>query len=368
MKPSLLKTRCLHFSTCIRCLFALVFWLAFSVSRGAAASDTHGHDAKKPVVIAFSGVAPAHGRLESDFITALRLSLDRFDVIRVDVSGRQFASLPLASQLSVIASHTRRHHAVASTWVEQADENRILLHLVALSTGRALVRIIETRQSPSASEELAFAAQELLGEAYLFDGARNTPAIAETVDELKSSLPPAPHNGFSRLALLPYFEIADGLTGHTGPSFRLGGGADIWVPLGNIGFVRLGLGGTSGPNTSFAGGMISSRGGFARALLGVRIQWGKLVFCPDIGGVSTLHRLELVVGNSANESYTAVDFRAQLGLNLAVPLASRLHLVLGGALGAYVIRQRFSRLSDGRSIFTTPWLEWSAAAGVRMSF
>ena len=98
------------------------------------------------------------------------------------------------------------------------------------------------------------------------------------------------------------------------------------------------------------------------------MQWGNVVFCPEIGGVSTLHRLELVVGESANESYTAVDFRGQLGLNLAIPLTLRLHLMLGGALGAYVARQRFSRLSDGNRVFATPWLEWSAVAGVRMSF
>jgi hypothetical protein len=68
-----------------------------------------------------------------------------------------------------------------------------MLHLVALGSGRALVRTIETDRSPVSERTLALMARELLGTAYLFESPSSVPAeVTEVVRSVKKEIPPEP--------------------------------------------------------------------------------------------------------------------------------------------------------------------------------
>ncbi|MBN2340277.1 MAG: hypothetical protein JXX29_05610 [Deltaproteobacteria bacterium] len=319
----------------------------------------------KPVVIVF--LTSSHsGQMaaEQEFVTALKLSLDRFKVVSIDVSDAAFSAVPLSQRLKIIASYTAQWDAVASIWLEEVENDIILLNLAAMSTGRALVRIIEAENSPSASEELAFAAQELLGEAYLFEAEPGKDAVAKTVQTVKEKIPENPHEHSRGIGIMPFFELGRGLYGHRGPSFQLGGGLDLMFPVRASIHARIGGGGVSGPNAPLLDGIISMNGAFLRTVLDYRKKFRWLSLGGEIGVATFLRFVDMALGESGNQEYTILNFRAFTGVNVSFPLTSKTHLSFGGTLGTLFLRKRFRRLSDNAIVVATPLADWSLSVGM----
>ncbi|MBN2528095.1 MAG: hypothetical protein JXR76_17015 [Deltaproteobacteria bacterium] len=342
---------------------ALCLLLSIWIFGASALASTQGPSAK-PVVIVFSGTA-SEGRsaMEEQFIVSLQLALDRFSVREVDVSHEPFTSLPLSERLEVIGQHTAVYDAVASVWIEQTNRQQVLLHLVAIGTGRALVRIIEAKNSPSAAEELAFAAQELLGEAYLFEQTPSSPQLAYAVNRVKETIQIPPETPLSRVALIALFTLSRSIAGHIGPSLYLGGGMDVFVPLGSRFFVRFGAGGSSGPNASFADGNLTTRGGYIRAMAGFRSQLWMLSIGPYVGMSATCQFVTLRLGEGKEQKATRAGFRGDMGVQLTFPVTANMHIFADGAVGGYAIRNRYRRLSDNSVVVMSPFVDWRASLG-----
>src|SRR5207244_11676030 len=73
--------------------------------------------------------------------------------------------------------------------------HQIMLHLVAIGSGGALVRTIETTRSPISETTLALMARELLGTAYLFESPKDVPLeVTAVVRGGKAQIPPDPQS------------------------------------------------------------------------------------------------------------------------------------------------------------------------------
>jgi hypothetical protein len=104
-----------------------------------------------------------------------------------------FASLPLSEQITAVLPDARANGAMAVVWMSFPLSKQVMLHLVALGSGRAFVRTIETDRSSVSESSLALIARELLGTAYLFESPAELPEeVGKVVRGVKQQIPPEP--------------------------------------------------------------------------------------------------------------------------------------------------------------------------------
>lgn len=178
----------------------------------------------------------------------LSLLLDGFMVMSTPVEKDDFARLSLAEQLAAVLPVTKANEAVAAVWLAQPLKGQLMLHLVAMGTGRTLVRTIEFDRKSQSPSALALMLRELLGTAFLFEPTVAQPeevkVVVEKVRDTVAPLPPivAPPPQPSAPGLR--WEVGGGglveagLAGGSGPSSRYGGAAEV---AGRLGPLRLGV-------------------------------------------------------------------------------------------------------------------------------
>jgi hypothetical protein len=330
-----------------------------------------GEQARPVVVVFFIGESHSQVSSEQRFAMELGLSLDRFDVRRVSLPAGEFATAPMPERLRVIEEHSQRHHAVATTWLEHDPNDRVLLNVVALSTGRALLRIVEARRTPSTEADLALAAEELLGEAYLFESAVRDRAVADIVAKVKNSVPQVesepdagPDSSQAVVGLLPFFRIGTGLGGDPGAYLRTGGGMGVEVRWSQGLFGRVGLSVLAGPRETFVDGSMSG------VCLSPELNAGYIwpVGPLFLGAVAEMafqwNKVDMVVGSGGSQSFDWFGLRAAAGLDARIPLDPRLSIVVDGLVGLVSQRRAFRRLSDSSMVIATPRVDWTAVVGL----
>jgi hypothetical protein len=165
--------------------------------------------------------------------------------------------------------------------------HQIMVHLVALGSGRTLVRTIETERSPVTEATLALIVRELLGTAFLFDSPEVMPTeVREVVRDVKKQIPvelvsraPSPRASDEPTTAWAQARMGYPLAGGEDevPVFHLGAALERRVPFGLD--ASLGLSGSfasiSRPQTE--GARFLTVGGTAAAYRGFplsTLSWG----------------------------------------------------------------------------------------------
>lgn len=319
---------------------------------------------EKPVLVVFliaSGDADrAH---EERFVQKLRLALDGFTVRTVELKDGGFADEPLGKRLAKI----REYDAVASTWIEKPNPEVELLQLVAMSTGRALVQIVEVKSGPSSEAELAFAAQALLGEAYMFEPPQKHEAVAKVVDQVKQGIKeeaPEPAKPPFRVGLQPFFASRGRLYRSPGPSLQLGGGlaASVHTLKGFVG--RLDIAGLSGPQARFDDGVMNGVAVASNLFVGYGWDLGAVVLEPLLGIGVVWSRLNMAIGHGDNQSFSWLSFRGSAGGEIRFPIRTDTFLSLNATIGGVTAHKTFRRLSDNSPITTAVPADWTTTLGL----
>jgi len=334
----------------------------------AASGDASSPHSQKPTVLLFLvASAPADIQREKQFVEELGLALDGFSIRPMPMTEPSFSSVPLSTQLQIMAQHTRDHNAVASVWLEHPSLDSVFLHLVALSTGRALVRIIEADDTPSAASELAFSAQELLAQAYMFDDVARPSAVDDVVDGVTEKLRPKPEE-HHRVGLLPFFQARGGIIGAIGPSVQPGGGIALHLRFHRVLFLRLSTAFLSGPKHTSDSGAIT--GWSIRPAIDIGASW--TVRRISIGPMATiaapLSRAEFLLGEGSVETFTWFNVHGALGLAMGIRLQEAVHLTLDAGVGGSPVRKRFRQLSNRDFVLAAPFLDWSTRVGFLFYF
>ncbi|MCP4676600.1 MAG: autotransporter domain-containing protein [Deltaproteobacteria bacterium] len=338
--------------------------LAFTQAAGAEEADAD--KANRPVVVVFmvAGDTVAKQR-EQQFVTDLELLLEGLEVERVETGVEDFLSLPLQEQLERIKPFAVMYKAVAITWIEDSGPDLTLLHLVALSTGRALVRIVETERGPNAASELALAARELLGEAYLFDPSPKSPAVSKVVARVKEDVVSAPTSVEDpRWGVMPYFSVGAGVYGHEGPSLHLGVGLALELRIIGGFFSRIFFAGSIGPRERVDDGVVTGLGWEAGLAAGYNWRLGQFSLGPVLGVAATRTAVDMALDQGDSDTYSWWNFHGSLGLDLRWRATENLAIVADVFAGAYPIQEAFLRRSDLSIVLETPYIDWGILIGI----
>jgi len=160
---------------------------------GLLAAATFGVAPPPAVLLIRSGKTPEARQHERRLFDALSASLDEFMLLSEQAPDPAFDELPLAKQIAAALPEAKRNDAAVILWMSFPLAHQVMLHLVALGSGRAFIRTIETDRSPLSESSLALMARELLGTAYLFEPAASLPAeLSRVVQTVRSQMPTAP--------------------------------------------------------------------------------------------------------------------------------------------------------------------------------
>ncbi len=312
---------------------------------------------------------------ERQFATQLALSLERFRVETISEGLGDFPDLQLPERLELIKPLAAQHDSLATFWLEESGEDLTLLHMVALDTGRALVRIVEAPRSPDTVLELALAAQELLGQAYLLSRRSRPPAVEQVVTEVTreavsilktpETLVEAKPSNYPALAFLPFGVMRGGVVGHEGTSLEFGGGlgAELWFSERFFG--RLSLAFLSGLDGSGSWGSASPLGVQPALSAGMVWRLGPLRAGPLVELAAPWRRVEIDLATTGDHEYSWWNFRAAAALYLRIEVTDVFSVTAEPGIGVYPKRRRFWLDPGDRTVYETPLLDWGLLIGLR---
>jgi hypothetical protein len=301
---------------------------------------------------------------EERFRNELALLLEGLVVRAVPAPAPDFADLPLTRQLERVRPEAVGEQAVAVLWLTSAEENVRVLHVVALSTGRALVRLIERRAVDGAEADLALAASELLGSAFMFEDRlpAEAPGLVRAVERAREEAAVG-----EPIPWAPRFlgATGGGVAGAEGPSILAGGlvGAG-WLFLDQL-WLDVSLGLLAGPLERDPAVTVSGY----RVALGLEVFWGfgdgALRYGPMLRLAAERAEMSVALEDSTLVGYGWWSGRAALGFELDWWISDHVVLLLEAGLDSGFPRQKTRPESDGTPAVAAPWIGWQVALGFR---
>jgi hypothetical protein len=261
---------------------------------------------------------------------------------------------------------------VAATWLTEASPDLLLLHLVVVSTGRALVRLVETRAQPGFEADLALAARELLGTAFLFDRPPQpaTDPVGRVVESVREQAAPPPATAAERLtrpdwALVAEFRLEGGLVGHEGPTLLPGGALTLERRL------VAGLGGRL--SACVAGGPLGPPRSDEQISelvvqpglgLGYLFDLGRVSLGPALEIQTMLSKVTTKIEGGSREEFRTWRIRGAAILDLRVSLAQRLALQVAAGVAATPLQDVYRREITEKVMLASPYLNWVGRLGL----
>ncbi len=347
------------------CLF---FWIYVALRGGPAAADASQTPLPVVLVLRMADTG-TNADAEERFVAELKLALNRFRVVPLrDPSGR-FSEMSFIERLELVRNLSRQHGAAATVWVERWDNDKIALNLTAMSTGRALVKIVEVKSGPSQEAELALAAEALLGEAYLFSP--NPPdddAVLEKVEEARRAAieHPADRPKSSITSALALFGTAQGaIFPRQGPSLLVGGGLAWTTEFPSGWFLSPMLSGFGGSKERYDDGLITGWGLAGELQGGIRFHLKRAAVAPAVGAGVRFQQIESSFGGGPSSASRLVGFRGSVGLDAQIALSENLAIFLRIDLGVLSKSAEFKRVSNESTLLKTPLVDGGIALGFR---
>lgn len=342
-------------------------------------AETSVANAGKPVLLVLSvaRTTPERER-EREFVAELELTLDGWRVVHLDdVSAPQlmdFASQSLERRLASIRALSRRDNAVATIWLEAGKRGVTLLHLVSLSMGRSLVRIVEVAEDPGNEVTLAMAVDELVNQTWLFDARKGVPATTDTgataadTENAKKcperspcvAPPPSP---FSR-ALVASGIARAGVAGAEGPRWTLGGGVGLEVQLTQRIFISGGFNAMGGPFESSSIQKIRRLALEPSLSVHLLHPLGRISFGGAIGVAVPWQETAITLPGTGTHLYHDWNVRTSMVFSVRIHLLDKLALYLSPDVGFWADKKRYYTESTHRSIVRNPRVDIGLNLGI----
>lgn len=324
-----------------------------------------------PVLVVLKTAAtPTQTKREERLHEEVSLLLDDFAVVSQPMEERTFATLPLPSQLEQVLAIARENDAVAALWLAEPSPGQLLVHVLGLSTGRALIRSLEFDRRTGAEKGLALIVRELLGTAFLQAPPETVdPSVARVVHEVRKALPadpleppppqPVPASWALGASLVSGVSLA-GAVGHwVNAGARLRGEWSGLAPVG-LGLELEGRGARDGLAASSSVEALELSGGPTATL---RLRAGHLVLGPRLSVVAGGARVSAHTAEGTSAAWVWV-LRARAGFELSAG-EGPVRLTLELDLDALPLRGGVRPPTTAPDLWRAPWLEATLAAGLR---
>jgi hypothetical protein len=319
---------------------------------------------------------------EDRFVDELSMVLDGVSIQVERPADPEFAEHALGDQIAHVRTLIDKHGAVAATWLTEASPDMLLLHLVVVSTGRALVRLVETRPRPGFETDLALAARELLGTAFLFDrapGPAQGDPIATVVESVRQeAAPPAPapvvqvgptqpesHPPEPSWAVAAELRFEGGIVDARGP--RL-------YPGGALALDRRMFEGLHGRLSAMAyGGPLGSRRDDEEILewaiqpgmaLGYLFDLGWSSLGPWVEAQALLSNVTTQVDGGERQEFRSWRIRLGVILDLRIEVSGRVDLLMAAGLIATPQRDVYRRELSDKVMLASSYLSWEGRMGI----
>lgn len=343
-------------------------WLGFSLclawTGAGRAPRAHAQDPQSAVVMVLSAAVDAttKGR-DQRFAEELGLALEGL-VVRTQTADAWFTDAPLAQQLSYVRALGSDQRIAAILWLREADSS-VLLHLVALQTERALVRIVKSAPHTALEAELALLARELLGEAYLFSGDAELAApIDAAIETVRSTV----KQRAARWELGAFGLGSGGVLGQVGPHLQLGAGAGaglrIWQRAWGLAALHA-LAGPSGERDTIEIRGVEWGGSLSAVY---RVALRNVELGPLVRASLSRRRLATRTAQGAQRDLEAWSGRVAAGAEASVALAAYARLYLDVTLGAQLLETTVKSRADGTTLLRTPNADFAARLGLVLRF
>lgn len=318
------------------------------------------------VLVLHLSESPETQAREQRFSEELALALEGVAVVS-EAAPPTFAAMPLSEQLAWVRAHATEPTCAATLWLSFMGDS-VLLHLVALQTERALVRIVRAKQRPSFEAELSLLAKELMGEAYLF--AAKTPVskpISKAVAAARLKVRGTPRES-PRFELQSAVEATLGLQGGVGPRSQLGAGLGLGLRSWKQLWLSLAAYGLTGPNGQVDGTELRTRELGVTLSSDYRSRLSKLELSP-VARISLSERLqEADASSGTTRTIRRVSTRAALGARGGLWISQHVCLWLELTLATRGFRTVLRRASDDVVVARTPWLDGALRLGLSLQF
>lgn len=304
--------------------------------------------------------------MEADYVAELRIALEGVEVRAVEPGNTGFGGSPLPAQLEVVRGLLEGERGLAATWLSPVSSELVLVHMVVLTSGRVLVRMIEGNPTrPGFATDLAMASRELLGTAFLFAEDPPDVTVERMVDEVRQRVSPPPDE--PGWALVLRARAGGGLAGFEGPSVLVGGELGVERRLVEGLGVRLWIDARGGPmdagDPARTVRIVFVSPGLGAAYLFDAVP-GLLRIGPTLDLRATWSTLEVASTPETAQTFSQWSVRADLGLELRVALGDRVELLASASAGTSPLRRVLTLRSSGQTLIATPFLAWDASVGI----
>lgn len=371
----------MYFKTSVPSVYFLIV-LGFYCERSLGAEAQQTPNTKPVLLILEIGSTHEARKREQIFIAELALTLDSYRIVSVNdaknESFKNFVNQNLKQRLSQIKVLSHAEDAVATVWLEKSGTNVTLLHLVALSTGRALVRIVEAQEGPNTEVTLAMAVDELVGQAYLFDAEKRQPAVESSVISVtnkaiskvnnKGNLNYSHQNDDTPNPKKRFLHVDSigraGILGTHGPKMTVGGGLGFEFLMNRISLFSSGFNVILGPFEQSTEQKIKNLG--LEPYVGFELFHRLYRSSVGIGLYLAVpwQQTSITLPSTGSHIYHDWNIRFSLELCFRIFLSKTLGLSLSPDLGLWLNKKRYYSEKDNRSIVRNPRLDVGLKMGL----
>lgn len=348
----LVKNRVIMFATVCPYVFAvLCFFVVFLGGRFVSANDSGAL-----LVLGVAGEGSGAARVRR-FTEELSLTLEQMPVRLVIPPGsRDFFTLSSTEQIKIVRMLSAQKNAPAVVWISESGDGVLLLHMVAIRTGRAMIRLLKSSDNAGFEKDLALAAAELLGTLYLFNtppkGANNV--VAKAINNVRKKTSP-PVRQDKTFAFSAAGRVEAGALGGAGPRWFGGGAISLEASIADGLFMRL--------NTDVGAGPIDvpSYDADLKTLsvapgLGVLYLWerGRWLLGPALDFQLCWTQASVKIRGETKQAVQTLQVRATTSLEARRQVFSNMSILIGA--GAVVTPQQDSyRLKHTHETIFATW-------------
>ncbi|MBN2802792.1 MAG: hypothetical protein JXR91_06845 [Deltaproteobacteria bacterium] len=328
----------------------------------------HGAEefAEKPVLLFLPGDSQ-NLNIKKTFLTELSLELDTYQVISEE--GFNFSSDSQPKRIEEIRPLSLKYNARVVMWIEDISEQKLALQVVFIAPSRASIQSIEIEKSPDAPLQLVISAKELLNEY------QNNIIPEKPVEiNIQNSQPENDHNTEEEIKgskgsffISPGINLSGGIWEQPEITYLTGGDLTGGYLFNTGLLLQLEFSAFLNPDRNKSNGKVKTWGIMPEVAISWLFKKNFFEWGPFLGIGTKWQKITTTINDiTSNSSWW--DLKLTPSLNMNFNVSKSVSINIRGGIGFYLNSQIFKTPSDGKTIYSSPLIDWNSRVGVTVKF